>query len=157
MLAERDKEIEEQKKLIEYYTKQVPIQNELLQERYKEIERLKEDNEYLNYCNDKLTDTNTNLKYKITTLEDRIKELRVDNTEIPSIEDLMKFSDEKFDELTKIAIKETINEELNKKIKEQQEEIERLKKENEELKHKLKLKNSYLYGYDIDSLGSDKE
>ena len=37
------------------------------------------------------------------------------------------------------------------------EEIERLKEENEELKHKLKLINSYVYGCDIDSLGSDKE
>ena len=36
-------------------------------------------------------------------------------------------------------------------------EIKRLNKENEELKHKLKLKNSYVYGCDIDSLGSDKE
>ena len=36
-------------------------------------------------------------------------------------------------------------------------EIERLNKENEELKHKLKLINSYVYGCDIDSLGSDKE
>lgn len=37
------------------------------------------------------------------------------------------------------------------------EEIERLNKENEELKHKLKLINSYVYGCNIDSLGSDKE
>ena len=36
-------------------------------------------------------------------------------------------------------------------------EIERLNKENEELKHKLKLINSYVYGCDIDSLGVDKE
>ena len=36
-------------------------------------------------------------------------------------------------------------------------EIERLKEENEELKHKLKLINSYVYGCNIDSLGSDKE
>ena len=34
-------------------------------------------------------------------------------------------------------------------------EIERLNKENEELKHKLKLINSYVYGCNIDSLGSD--
>ena len=36
-------------------------------------------------------------------------------------------------------------------------ELERLNKENEELKHKLKLINSYVYGCDIDSLGVDKE
>ena len=36
-------------------------------------------------------------------------------------------------------------------------ERDRLKGENEELKHKLKLINSYVYGCDIDSLGSDKE
>ena len=36
-------------------------------------------------------------------------------------------------------------------------ERDRLKEENEELKHKLKLINSYVYGCDIDSLGSDKE
>lgn len=35
-------------------------------------------------------------------------------------------------------------------------ERDRLKEENEELKHKLKLINSYVYGCDIDSLGSDK-
>lgn len=35
-------------------------------------------------------------------------------------------------------------------------EIKRLNKENEELKHKLKLINSYVYGCDIDSLGVDK-
>ena len=36
-------------------------------------------------------------------------------------------------------------------------ERDRLKEENEELKHKLKLINSYVYGCDIDSLGVDKE
>ena len=36
-------------------------------------------------------------------------------------------------------------------------ERDRLKEENEELKHKLKLINSYVYGCNIDSLGSDKE
>ena len=36
-------------------------------------------------------------------------------------------------------------------------ERDRLKEENEELKHKLKLINSYVYGFNIDSLGSDKE
>ena len=43
-------------------------------------------------------------------------------------------------------------EEYNNKDKE----IERLKEENEELKHKLKLINSYVYGCDVDSLGVDK-
>lgn len=42
-------------------------------------------------------------------------------------------------------------------IEENYKEIERLKEENEELKHKLKLINSYVYGCNIDSLGSDKE
>ena len=36
-------------------------------------------------------------------------------------------------------------------------ERDRLKEENEELKHKLKLINSYVYGCNIDSLGVDKE
>ena len=36
-------------------------------------------------------------------------------------------------------------------------ENKRLNKENEELKHKLKLINSYVYGCNIDSLGVDKE
>jgi CHASE3 domain sensor protein len=44
-----------------------------------------------------------------------------------------------------------------KEILRQNKEIERLNKENEELKHKLKLINSYVYGCDIDSLGVDKE
>lgn len=47
--------------------------------------------------------------------------------------------------------------ELKDKIHEQYIEIQELKKENEELKHKLKLINSYVYGCNIDSLGSDKE
>lgn len=34
-------------------------------------------------------------------------------------------------------------------------ERDKLKEENEELKHKLKLINSYVYGCDIDSLGSE--
>ena len=42
-------------------------------------------------------------------------------------------------------------------IEENYKEIERLKEENEELKHKLKLINSYVYGCNIDSLGVDKE
>jgi len=42
-------------------------------------------------------------------------------------------------------------------IEDNYKEIERLKEENEELKHKLKLINSYVYGCNIDSLGSDKE
>lgn len=46
---------------------------------------------------------------------------------------------------------------LQKRNKECKQEIERLKQENEELKHKLKLINSYVYGCNIDSLGSDKE
>ena len=40
-------------------------------------------------------------------------------------------------------------------IEDNYKEIERLKEENEELKHKLKLINSYVYGCDIDSLGSE--
>lgn len=36
-------------------------------------------------------------------------------------------------------------------------ERDRLKEENEELKHKSKLINSYVYGCNIDSLGVDKE
>ena len=42
----------------------------------KEIEKLKEDLEYSNHCEEQMRKTITNLEYKITTLEEQLKEVK---------------------------------------------------------------------------------
>ena len=74
------------------------------------------------------------------------------------IEDIKEFEDiDTYYEISKI-VEEVFQDrvEVHKHLVTANKEIERLKEENEELKHKLKLINSYVYGCDIDSLGSDK-
>jgi len=46
------------------------------QELIEEIEKLKEDLEYSNHCEQQMRKTITNLEYKITTLEEQLKEVK---------------------------------------------------------------------------------
>ena len=132
MKDENIKEIlEDVKRHLDYVeaTKQCSIRDNEMKVMYDYITNLQEENEYSDYCNEKLREKIANLEYKITNLQKKYEEADYDRHKLfEAKEKLQNDYQEAVDKITNL-----------------QEENERLKGDNEFLKKELiKLERKYL-------------